>query len=339
MGSSKDKLAARVTALEKSLAREKAKRTKAEAAAQEAREQQAATAEILRVISSSPGDLQPVLDAVTTSAARLCAAQDVSIFRRDGDRLLLVAHHGPIGIAAVGEFALPLSPRLTAGRTVLEQRTIHLSDVQAETHEFPDGARYAQQFGHRAMLSVPLVKDGVALGAIALRRTEPQLFSDRQVALLQTFADQAVIAIENVRLFTELEARNGELRVALEQQTATSEVLKVISRSTFDLRPVLQTLVENATRLAGAEGGLIARFDGEVFRFLAQHGGSAEFREYWRANVIRPGRGSTIGRAAFERRIIHIVDVTADAEHQLSDARRISGQRSVLGVPMLRQGD
>jgi len=305
----------------------------------QALEQQTATSDVLRVISSSPTDIQPVLDAVTASAGRLCEAQDTAIFRLEGDRLLLVAHEGPIDLAPVGEFFLPLSPRNVAGRTVLEHRTIHVTDAQAEEQDFPDASAYARRFGHRTLLSVPLLKDGQAIGAINLRRTEAQRFTDRQVALLQTFADQAVIAIENVRLFRELQSRNGDLRVALEQQTATSEVLKVISRSTFDLQPVLQTLIENATRLAGAEGGLLARFDGEVFRFLADYGASPEFSEYWRQNVIRPGRGSTIGRAALERRIIHIVDVLADTEHQLQVAKQLSGQRSVLGVPMLKQDD
>jgi hypothetical protein len=151
-----------------------------------------------------------------------------------------------------------------------------------------------------------MVRDGIPICAITLQRwNTPRPFSDTQVALLTTFADQAVIAVENVRLFTELEARNGELRAALEQQTATSEVLKLISRSTFELQPVLQILVENATRLAGAEGGLIAQLDGSVLRFLADYGATPEYREYWRQNVIR-------------RRLLHVAD---------------------RGAPVLRQAD
>ncbi len=305
----------------------------------EALEQQTATSEILRVISSSPTDIQPVLDAVAESAARLCEALDSALWRRDGDRLLLVAHHGSIPLGALGEFTLPLVRGTVVGRSVLDGRTVHLADTQTEAHEFPESSENARHQGFRTCLSVPLMRDGVAIGSIALRRAEAQLFTERQVALLETFADQAVIAIENVRLFTELEARNSELRIALEQQTATSEVLKVISRSTFDLQPVLQTLIENATRLAGAEGGLLARFDGEVFRFLAEYGASPEFSEYWRRNVIRPGRGSAIGRAALERRTVHIIDALADPEWEYQESQRIGSYRSVLAVPMLRQDD
>ncbi len=304
----------------------------------EALEQQTATAEILRVISRSPTDIQPVLDTIAESATRLCEAQDALIFRRDGDRLLLVAHHGPIATGPIGQFSLTLTGSAT-GHAVTEARLVHLADVQAESEAYPEGSASARQFGHRTILVVPLMREGVAVGAITLRRAVERLFTDRQVALLETFADQAVIAIENVRLFSELEARNGELRVALEQQTATSEVLKVISRSTFDLQPVLEILVENATRLAGAEGGLIARFDGEVFRFLAQYGASPEFGEFWRRNVIRPGRGSAIGRAASERRTVHILDVLADPEWEQLEAQRIGGYRTVLGVAMFREHD
>ncbi len=305
----------------------------------ESLEQQTATSEILRVISSSPTDIQPVLDTVTSSAARLCESFDTAIFFLDGDRLRLAAHLGPILIGPIGEFTLPLLRGIVGARSVLDGRTIHVADMQTEGEEFPESSENARGMGFRTILCVPLMREGVAIGWIQLRRTETRLFTERHVALLETFADQAVIAIENVRLFKELEARNRELRVALEQQTATSEVLKVISRSTFDLQPVLDTLVENATRLAGAEGALIARFDGDVFRFLAEYGASPEFSEFWRRNVIRPGRGSAIGRAAIERRTVHIVDALTDPEWEQHEAQRAGGYRSVLAIPMVRGAD
>jgi two-component system NtrC family sensor kinase len=177
----------------------------------EALDRQTATSEILRVISRSPTDVQPVFDKIAESAARLCDAFDVTIFRLDGGRLRLVAHHGPMPVGALGDFSLPVSRETVGGRSVIDAVTLNLEDVEADADEFPEGARHARRFGHRAMLSVPLTRDGAAIGVIHLRRTEPGRFTDRQVALLQTFADQAVIAIENVRLFTELEERNQAL--------------------------------------------------------------------------------------------------------------------------------
>ncbi len=297
----------------------------------ESLEQQTATSEILRVISSSPTDIQPVLDAVAENAARLCESTDAEIFRRDNDRLLLVAHHGPIPVAGpIGEFTMPLVGGTINGRAVLEGRTIHVADLQTEANEFPEGSEFARQQESRAHLSVPLMREGVAIGTISLRRIEAALFTERQVALLETFADQAVIAIENVRLFQELQARNRDLTEALEQQTATSEVLKVISRSTFELQPVLETLIENATRLCAAKQGFIARFDGEVLRVAAHYGGAPELREYWQRNEIRPGRGSGTGRAALEHRTVHILDVLADPEYQHAEAQKLAGSRTGL---------
>ncbi len=298
----------------------------------EALEQQTATGEILRAISSSPTDLQPVLDTVARSAARFCGAYDVCIFRLDGDHLRLDAHHGPV--AQPDGFLLPVNGTV-GGRTVLERRVIHVADLPAETAEFPEAAANARRLGFRTILSVPLVREGVAIGAIQLRRPESVPFTDKQVSLLQTFADQAVIAIENVRLFKELEARNRELRVSLEQQTATSELLKVIGRSTLDLQPIFETLAENAITLCAAERALIYRFDGQVLRVVATHNASAELITFLERNPLALSRASAAGRASLERRTIHLQDVLADPEYTYG-ATQVDAVRTVLGIPMLR---
>src|SRR5262249_9135608 len=180
------------------------------------------------------------------SAVRLCEAVDAEVFRRDGDRLLLVAHHGQIPSRS---FTIPLVRESFNGRAVLDGRTLHVADLPSETGEFPRGSEIARQHGSRAQLSAPLMRDGVAIGTISLRRTEARLFTDRQVALLQTFADQAAIAIENVRLFTELEARTHELTQSVEQLTALGEVSRAVT-STLDAETVLKTVVSRARQLA-----------------------------------------------------------------------------------------
>ncbi len=206
----------------------------------EALEQQTATAEILRVIASSPTDVQPVFAAVFMSAARLCDALDVSIFQVDGDGLRLVAREGPILSHPVGEF--PLIRGTTVGRAVLDRRTIHVPDVQAEADEYPEASFFARSFGFRTTLNVPLLRGAEAIGAIGIRRTEVRPFTDRQIELLETFAAQAVIAIENVRVFK-------ETKEALEQQTATSEILRVISSSPTGVEPVFEAIAGSAATL------------------------------------------------------------------------------------------
>jgi signal transduction histidine kinase len=295
----------------------------------EALEQQTATAEILRVISRSPTDIQPVLNAVAESAARLCESSDTEIFRRDGDRLLLVAHRGPIPSRAL---AVPLIRGAFNGRAVLDGRTLHVADLQSETHEFPQGSEFARQHGTRAQLSVPLMREGTAIGTISLRRTEARLFTERQVALLKTFADQAVIAIENVRLFTELEARNRDL-------TATSEILRVISSSPTDVQPVFDTIVRSAVALCGGLFSTLFQLDGDMLHILATHNLTPEALEVLHcAYPARPTRALVAGRAILERAVVHIPDIELDRESQQRTIARAVGWRSALIVPMLRDG-
>jgi two-component system, NtrC family, sensor kinase len=310
-------------------------------------EQQTATAEILRVISQSTTDIQPVLDTMAESGARLCESFDADIFRLNGDQLVLAAHHGPIPVGAIGEFTIPLIRGTAAGRAVLDGRPVHVADMQTEADEFPEGREIARSHDERTILAVPLIREGSAIGVIVLRRTETRLFTERQVALLQTFAAQAVIAIENVRLFTELQEKNralteahAQVTGALDKQTATSEILRVISSSPTDLQPVFDTIAERSLRLCGGLFSSVYRFDGELIHMVAHHNYPRAALERSRQLFpTRPGRHLFTARAILERSVVLVRDVMCDPEWEAHDVARAAGFRSVLAVPMLRGDD
>ena len=300
----------------------------------EALEQQAATSEILRVIRTSPRNVQPVFDAVAESAARLCESLDCSVWRREGDRLLLVAHHGPI--PQIMDW--PIERGWVTGHAVVDRAPVHIHDLHASAQEFPVGSEMALRMGHRTILVAPLLRQNEAIGAIAIRRMEVKPFTEKQVELITTFADQAVIAIENVRLFEAEQQRSRELTESLQLQIATADVLKIISRSAFDLRTVLQTLVESAARFCEADKGAIVRQKDGLFYNAEAYGYSREFMDYIKNILIKAERGTASGRALAEGRVVHIADVKTDSEYALVEAQRLGDYRTVLCVPMLREG-
>jgi len=296
---------------------------------------------VLGVISRSPNEVQPVLDTIVATAQRLCQAERAVVWRLEGETFRAVAHRGhpEERVEPLLSARALVSRGNMVGRATLARRAVQVEDAATDPELVAAARAFSRAGNIHTILAVPLLLKGEPIGVITLGRTRVAPFNEKEVALVEAFADQAVIAIENSRLFQAEQASKRELTEALEQQTATADVLKVISRSTFDLGPVLETLVENATRLAGAEAGLLARADGEILRIVAGYGATPEVHAYWRRNVIQLSRGAPVGRAALERRTVHIVDVLADPEYNLLEAQRIHGARSVLAVPMLRQDD
>jgi GAF domain-containing protein len=303
----------------------------------ESLEQQTATADVLKIISRSKFQLQPVLDTLVESATRLCEAEQTVIFLREGNVYGAAAAYGTTREWEQYAKQHPISPgrETLTGRVALESRVVHIPDVLADP-EYTYGAQPIGRF--RAMLGVPLLREGNCVGVMVITRTTPQPFTAKQIELVTTFADQAVIAIENVRLFDEVQLRTRELTESLEYQTATSEVLKVISSSKFDLQPVLDTLIETAARLCAADIGAIRRRDGDSYQLAATFG----YKPEWRAHVERysdtPSRGSIFGRTAIAGHTVHVPDVLQDPEWARPEMQSLMGFRAALGVPLLREG-
>ena len=315
--------------------------TQAHAQVTESLEQQTATGEILRVISSSPTDVGPVFAAVATSAARLCDAFDAAIHRIDGDVLRLVAHEGPIQPDAV----LPLAQGTFAGHVVRERRAMHVADLQAEADVYPVSSEFARNRGFRTILGVPLLRGTEVLGTITIRRSEVRLFTDRQAELLKTFADQAVIAIENARLFQELQTRTAELTRSVDELTALGEVSRALS-STLDLETVLQTIVGRAVQIAGTAGCTIWEYDEQraEFRLRASHYAdprdAALLQAPSRVTTIPKGQGVTT-RVMEQRQPVQIRDIAAEGAYESPIRQPLieAGHRALLGVPLLSEDE
>ncbi len=305
----------------------------------EALDEQTATREILQVIGRSRSDVQPVFEAIVDSAVQLCGADVGNVTRFDGEWVHLAAMHADAaGIDRLRKlFPARPSGALASLRSIRDRSVAHIPDV-LEDKEYKD-KQAARAAGFRAVLSVPMLRDGQAIGSLSVGRAVPGAFTERQIALLKTFADQAVIAIENVRLFQELEARNDELMESLGHQSATVEILRVISGSPTDVQPVFDTIAKNAARLCEAQFCFVFRFDGELLHFMAHQGVTAEGVEAVRRGYpMAPSRGSAAARAVLDCSVVEIPDVLVEPDFAFGGAAKVAGYRSAVGVPMLRDG-
>ena len=301
-------------------------------------EQQTATSEVLQVISSSPGELQPVFDVILDKAVRICQADTATLFLYENSTVHRAARH-----SGVADAIMPIVPSAKSGtmRSITTKQIIHIPDYLADP-SYLEGDDFvvaaAERLGIRASLHVPMLREQEVVGAVTIWRKEASAFTKKQIDLIASFAAQAVIAIENTRLLKELRQRTSDLTESLEQQTATAGVLEVISRSAFDLQAVFEAVVESSARLCGASRANIFRFDGERLRIAATYNVPQQVREWLERNPIRPGRQTGTARAALERRTIHIPDVLADPDYSFG-AKAVEPYRTILGVPILKGDD
>jgi signal transduction histidine kinase len=304
----------------------------------ESLQQQTATADVLKVISRSTFDLQTVLDTLTEAAARLCEADMAAIMRPRGTTFYYTTSYGfPVDyLEFVRTVPLTAGRGSVMGRTLIEGKAVQVPDILADPeYMYLD---HQEKSGARTILGVPLLREGNPIGVVLLYRQEVRPFTEKQIGLVTTFADQAVIAIENVRLFEEVQARTKELSEALEQQTATGDVLNVISRSPSELEPVLDTIVKTAARLCSAEYSFIVRCADDRCHLIAANRVEAEHIRYLARNPVAIDRTSVTGRVALERKTLHVPDVLADPEFKQLDWQKVGRQRTVLGVPLMREG-
>jgi two-component system, NtrC family, sensor kinase len=299
----------------------------------EAFKQQTATAEVLKTISRSTFDLQAVLETLLQSAAQLCVAEKGGVWQRDGEFLRATATFGltPEVHQYAIEYPMQLGRGSATGRAALEGKAVHIVDVLAD----PDyvATDFSEVVGYRTLLSVPLLRGGAMIGVFSVGRTEVNPFTNKQIELVTTFADQAVIAIENARLV-------NELRESLQQQTATADVLKIISRATFDLPKVLNTLLVSAARLCEADKGAIFRPTGNDSNYYVatSYRQTTEYDEYQKNMTFAPGRGGVVGRVLLEGKSVQIPDILVDPEYTYRDIARVGDYRTIVGVPLLREG-